>query len=216
MDREAGHPSASSGAAGSAVYYDGMSSRRRLVTLAFKDQLELNEPWGASVSWFYADIRRADGPSGVLRLSCLTAAALARLEIRDSAVARELVSRCTGLDENAHGRGIGAIVGWSLAATVSIVIVVLFGVPLAADRLTPLVPQSFERRLGEVAEGQVRTLFRARNCDYGSGPLAFAKLVNAIREAAGMDTSVQSAVLASPSLMRSRYPAARSIYSTAC
>jgi len=92
----------------------------------------------------------------------------------------------------------------------------LFGVPLAADRLTPLVPQSFERRLGEVAEGQVRTLFRARNCDYGSGPLAFAKLVNAIREAAGMDTSVQSAVLASPSLMRSRYPAARSIYSTAC
>jgi Zn-dependent protease with chaperone function len=52
--------------------------------------------------------------------------------------------------------------------------------------------------LGEVAEGQVRTLFRARNCDHGSGQLAFAKLVNAIREAAGMDTSVQTTVLATP------------------
>ena len=197
MDSEPGQ--ASSGAAGSAVYYDGRSNRRRLVTLAFKDQLELGEPSEAPVTWSYADLRRADGPKGMLRLTCLTAPALARLEIRDTAVAAELVSRCTRLDENAPGGGgVAKIVGGSLAAAASIVIVVLFGVPLAADRLTPLVPQSFERRLGEVADKQVQTIFGSKTCDRGSGQLAFTKLVNAIREAAGMDTSVQTAVLATP------------------
>jgi Zn-dependent protease with chaperone function len=129
----------------------------------------------------------------------LTAPGLARLEIRDGAVAAELISRCTRLDENFPGRhGIARIVGWSLAAAVSIVAVVLFGVPLAADRLTPLVPQVFERRLGDVAEGQVKALFGGKICHNAAGQAAFTKLVNTIREAAGLDTSVQSAVLATP------------------
>jgi Zn-dependent protease with chaperone function len=124
---------------------------------------------------------------------------LARLEIRDGVAAAELISRCTPLDENVPGRhGVLAIVGWSLAATVSIVGVILFGVPLAADRLTPLVPQAFERRLGDVAEGQLKTLFGGKTCDSASGQAAFTKLANAVREAAGLDTSVQSAVLSTP------------------
>jgi Zn-dependent protease with chaperone function len=91
---------------------------------------------------------------------------------------------------------VAVIIGWSLAAVVSIVLVVLFGVPLAADRLAPLVPQSFERRLGDVAEGQVKTLFGGKMCDNAAGQLAFTKLVTAIRETSGLDTSVQSGVLA--------------------
>src|SRR3979490_811763 len=142
---------------------------------------------------------RADGPSGTLRVTCLSAPALARLEIRDVPVAEQLISRCTQLDDNIPGRrGIARIVGWSLAATVSIVAGVLFGVPLAADRLTPLVPQAFERRLGDVAEGQVKTMFGGKICDNASGQAAFTKLVNAVRESAGLDTSVQSQVLSSP------------------
>ena len=94
-------------------------------------------------------------------------------------------------------RGVAAIVGWSLAATASIIAVVLFGVPLAADRLAPLVPEPFERRLGEVAEKQVKMLFDAKVCDNAAGQKAFAKLVTAMRESAGLDTSVQSGVLSS-------------------
>src|SRR5664279_3555229 len=140
-----------------AVYFDGLSSRRRAVTLVFAEALEINEDGNNAAAWPYGDIRRADSPSGTLRLSCLTAAALARLEIRDAAVAAELSARCARLDQDVPGRrGVGAIVGWSLAAAASIVAVVLFGLPLAADRLTPLVPQSFERLLGAVAEEQVR------------------------------------------------------------
>jgi Zn-dependent protease with chaperone function len=181
------------------VYFDGMSSRRRAVVLGFADQLQINEDEQAIAAWSYADIRRADSPSGTLRLTCLTAPALARLEIRDAAVAAELTARCTRLDENIPGRGgIAKIIGWSLAATVSIVVMVLFGVPLAADRLTPMVPQALERRLGEASDGQVSVVFGKQVCNNAAGQRAFAKLVNTLRETAGLDTAVQTAVLSSP------------------
>src|ERR1700722_18065779 len=101
------------GPAGSAIYFDGTSSRRHAVTLAFKGQLEINEGDHTLAAWSYADVRRADSPSGMLRLTCVTAPVLARLEIRDPAVAAALVARCTRLDENLPGRrGVAAIVGW--------------------------------------------------------------------------------------------------------
>jgi Zn-dependent protease with chaperone function len=121
------------------------------------------------------------------------------LEIRDAAVAAALIARCTKLDENLPGRrGVAAIVGWSLAAAASIIVVVLFGVPLAADRLAPLVPPALERRLGDVAEGQVKILFGNKVCTNASGRAAFNKLVDEIRKAAGMDFPIQTAVLSTP------------------
>src|SRR5258708_1860900 len=119
MDSGAGNASASSGPGGSAVYFAGMSSRRHAVSLGFGDLLEINEDDRILAAWSYADVRRADGPSGTLRLSCLTAPTLARLEIRDAAVVAELIARCSRLDENLPGRrSIATIVGWSLAAAV--------------------------------------------------------------------------------------------------
>jgi Zn-dependent protease with chaperone function len=182
-----------------AFYFDGLSNRRHAVSLTFRDRLGIDEGGQALAMWSYADIRRADSPSGTLRLTCLTASVLARLEIRDKAVAEQVISRSLRLDEDLPGRrGVAAIVGWSLAAAISIVAIVLFGVPLAADRLAPLVPQAFERQLGDVAEGQVKVMFGGKICDHAAGPAAFAKLVNAVREAAGLDTSVETAVLLTP------------------
>src|ERR1700733_13522634 len=184
---------------GTVVYFDGTTSRRRLVTLAFKDQLEIHEQPETTARWPYDDIRRADSPAHTLRVSCLSAPALARLEIRDAAVAAEPPARCPRLDENIPGRhGVGAIIGWSLAAAVSIVAVVLFGVPLAADRLAPLVPPPLEGRLGDVAEGQVKVMYGAKYCTNASGQAAFNKLVDALRAAAGIDSSLQTAVLWAP------------------
>ena len=199
MNSDPAHDNVSSLPGGSAIYFDGTSSRRHAVTLAFYDGLEINADGVTLATWSYADIRRADSPSGTLRLTCLTAPALARLEIRDAAVAAELISRCTRLDEALPDRrSIARIVGWSIAAAVSIVGVVWFGVPLAADRLAPLVPQALEVRLGAVAEGQIKVLFGGKVCDNAAGQAAFTKLVNALRESAGLDTSVQIAVLATP------------------
>jgi Zn-dependent protease with chaperone function len=199
MDSDPTHDTASSMPGSSAIYFDGITSRRHAVTPGFYDRLEINADDRTLAMWPYADIRRVDSPSGALRLTCLTAPALARLEIRDAAVAAELISRCTRLDEDLPDRrGIAKIVGWSIAAALSIVGVIWFGVPLAADRLTPLVPQALERRLGAAADGQVRTLFGSKVCDNAAGQAAFTKLVNALREAAGLDPSIQTAVLATP------------------
>ncbi|KRR04115.1 metalloendopeptidase [Bradyrhizobium jicamae] len=197
MDSEASVPGTSI-LDGSAAYFDGASSRRRMVTLRLADRLEIVEGEQTLATWAYADIRRADSPAGVLRVSCLTAAALARLEVRDTALASELVARCASIDDHMIGRrGIATIVGWSVAAAVSIVAVVLFGLPLLADRLTPLVPETFERRLGDVADSQIKKIFDAKVCDNAAGQKAFTKLVTQIRESAGLDTSVQSGVLSS-------------------
>jgi hypothetical protein len=183
---------------GQSTYFDGASNRRRAVTLRLSDRLEISEDASTLAAWAYDDIRRADSPTGTLRLSCLAAPALARLEIRDAALAEEVLARCAKVDDNARGRrGVAVIVGWSLAAAASIVAVVLFGLPLAADRLTPLVPAAFERRLGDVADAQVKGVFDGKVCDNAAGQKAFVKLMTAIRESAGLDTSVQSGVLSS-------------------
>ncbi|GKQ54168.1 M48 family metallopeptidase [Bradyrhizobium sp. Ce-3] len=180
-----------------AVFFDGASNRRRVVALKLSDALEIRQDGALLARWVFADIRRADSPSGLLRLSCLTAPSLARLEIRDGALIATLVARCDALEADLpNRRGVAAIVGWSLAAAVSIVLVVLFGVPLAAERLTPLVPDSFERRLGDVAEAQVKVLFDGKPCSNAAGQAAFTKLVGRLRESAGFDNSVQSSVLA--------------------
>src|SRR5438477_13123764 len=92
-----GPPTTSAGTNGPSVYFDGHSSRRRAVTLVLADRLEMQSTETVT-EWNYADIRRADSPSGTLRLRCLRAPALARLELRDAALAAELVSRCGRLD----------------------------------------------------------------------------------------------------------------------
>ncbi|WP_338828678.1 M48 family metallopeptidase [Bradyrhizobium sp. 27S5] len=199
MDTDSGQTNPAATPAQGGVFFDGASSRRRLVALKLSDALEIREDGELLARWAYADIRRADSPSGLLRLSCLTAPQLARLEIRDAQLIAALVARCDTLEEGLPNRkGVAAIVGWSLAAAVSIVLVVLFGVPLAADRLTPLVPDSFERRLGDVAEAQVKVLFDGKPCSDAAGQAAFEKLVGKLRESAGLDNSVQSGVLATP------------------
>ncbi|OKO88519.1 metalloendopeptidase [Bradyrhizobium sp. NAS80.1] len=176
------------------IFFDGVSSRRRQVTLTLGEALEILEEGGTPVRWAYADIRRADSPVGILRLACTTAPPLARLEIRDTALAAEVTARCTRLDEHqTTRRGIAKIVGWSVAAAVSIVCVVLFGVPLAADRLAPLVPKPVERRIGDAAEVQIKTIFGRGVCEDPAGKAAFTKLVNRLRDAAGLDDDAMTA-----------------------
>jgi len=183
--------------AGAAVYFDGQSSRKLSVTVTLGDRLEIAAAGHGLAQWAYADIRRADSPPGLLRLACQSAAQLARLEIRDAAFAAEVEKRCGKLDAHQVGRGeLARIIGWSIAATVSIVLLVLFGIPMAADRLAPLVPQSLERKLGEVSEAQIKSMFGNRVCNNAAGQAAYDKLLGELREAAGLDASVESHVLA--------------------
>jgi Zn-dependent protease with chaperone function len=184
---------------GASVFYDGTSSRRHVVQLLLKDQLEITENGATLAAWPFAEVRRADGVAGILRLSCVTAPSLARLEVRDATLAAALSARCPHLNDNAVGRhGVSTIVGWSVAAAISIVAVIWFGLPLAADRLAPLVPEALERRIGAAAEGQVVVMFGGKTCDNAAGRAAFDRMMKQISSAAGFDAPIRSAVLNTP------------------
>jgi Zn-dependent protease with chaperone function len=169
------------------------------VQLRLKDKVDIVEDGSVLAAWPFADIRRVDGVAGALRLSCSSAPSLARLEVRDTALAEALILCCPHLDEHTVGRrGLAAIIGWSIAATVSIVAVIWFGLPLAAERLAPLVPPALERRIGDAAEGQISAMFGGKACNGAAGGAAFNKLITKISTAAGFDTPVRSAVLDTP------------------
>jgi hypothetical protein len=71
---------------------------------------------------------------------------LARLEIFDPAAQADIRDRARFLESERGGSAqTGRIVAWSLAAIVSIVLIVIYGTPLVAERLTPLIPLSFEQ-----------------------------------------------------------------------
>ena len=179
------------------TYLDGLSNRRRPVGLRYRAACEIVEDDRVAASWPYADIRRVDGPVGALRLMCVSAPLLARLEIRDAALAAELERRCPSLNADLPGsKGVLAIVGWSLAALTSIVLMVLYVVPLAADRLTPLISQSMEQRIGEVADKQVKVIFDGKVCSNADGVAAFERLMTTLRRAAGLGDLAEAAVIA--------------------
>jgi Zn-dependent protease with chaperone function len=202
-DSSAGGDAPGVGEAGRAdrrmTYFDGLSNRRHAVALGFERDLEITEGGIALASWRYDDLRMVGGLAGMLRLKSVSGPPLARLEVPDPAAQAEIRARARFLDIEHGGRGqAGRIIAWSVAATFSILMIVLYGLPLIAERLTPLIPLSFERRLGEMGDNQVRAIFRARTCTDAQGNIAFAKLVETVRQAGHLDRPLQTAVLTSP------------------
>jgi Zn-dependent protease with chaperone function len=183
---------------GNAFFFDGRSNRKRSVTLRLGDGLEIVERNAVVGVWPYDDLRRVDGPSNTLRLSSLSALPLARLETGDAALHAAIIAHCASLDAGHVGRHTGRIVFWSLAALCSIVVLSYYGIPAAADRLAPLVPAAFERRMGEAFDIQVRSRFGGKTCTGAGGPAAFTMLIDKIKRAGEMEIPLKAEVLASP------------------
>lgn len=179
-----------------AVYFDGTSNRKRAVTLRLGDALEIVEDGAAVAAWPYADVRRADGRKA-LRLQCVTALPLARLEIADADAAAQLVARLPNLEAGRGATQTGRIVAWSLAAAVSIVLVTIYGIPLLADRLAPLVPFAVEKRIGEAVDRQARAVFGGQACTRPEGQAAFDKMMARLKDAGGFDAPLEAHVLSS-------------------
>jgi Zn-dependent protease with chaperone function len=182
-----------------AIYFDGTSNRRHEVLLRCGQNLDIVEDGVVVASWPYDHLRIADGGQSTVRLKCISAPSLARLEVFDLAVQEEIRTRSKFLiADRGGGKQTLRIVVWSLAAIASIVLVTVFGVPLVADRLVPLIPFSFERRLGDIGDNQVKAIFGGKTCTNSEGDAAFAKLVETLRQATHIDRPLQTAVLASP------------------
>jgi len=180
------------------MHFDGLTNRRHAVALRFGATLDIAEDGIDIASWPYDDLRMVDGGPGTLRLKSVSALPLARLEVFDPAAQRQITEHARFLKGEGGGPAhTGRIVAWSLAAVVSIFVVVVYGMPLAADRLTPLIPLSFDRHLGAMTDNQVRVIFGGRTCTNAQGRAAFSKLVETVRQASHLDVPLQTEVLTS-------------------
>jgi predicted Zn-dependent protease len=181
-----------------ATFYDGASARAWTVRLRFADAIEILADETPLARWPYDEIRRREAPGGMMRLGALSGPELARLEIADPDVANEILARCPALDHGQDARGNTLkIVGWSLAAAVSLVLTAIYLVPVAADRLADFIPESMERRLGVAVDNQVRAVFGEKVCAAPEGVAALDKLTRRVVEA-GKGPAVVPAVLRSP------------------
>ena len=150
-------------------------------------------------SWPYDHLRIADGGQGTLRLKCISAS-LARLEGIRPRVQEEIRTRSKFLIAD---RGGGADPPHCrLVASrnrIHCTIVAVFGVPLVADRLVPLIPFSFERRLGDIGDNQVKAIFGGKTCTDREGRCRLSQnLSKRYARRATSNRPLQTAVLASP------------------
>ena len=147
------------------TFFDGASSRRRVVTLDLGPTLAILDDGVAIADWPYESVRRISADNGLLRLKAVGAPELARLELRDPALQARLVALCPKIGEAASPDvSTRAVVFWSLAAVASILGLVFFAIPHAAKTIADHFPDTLERRLGRVAEGQVLKLFPGQQC----------------------------------------------------
>jgi Zn-dependent protease with chaperone function len=195
-----------------ATYFDGKTSARQAVTVGLDPAALIIRANDGRVlaRWPYQVLEHLASHDGVFRLGLVGSGDLARLEIRDPAVAAAidelsaLVDRTGGVER----RGRRKVVFWSIAAVISLVLVGIFGVPAIATRLAPLIPFSVERKLGEAVDPQVRAMFGGREAgkpfecgtleDEAPGRRALERLAAKLEAAANLGIPLKIAVARSP------------------
>ncbi len=133
-------------AAGTATFFDGMTATRRPVDVELgATTLRVRDADNQLLAeWRYDEIESRSAPEGMLRLGKTGNPILARLEVRDPRLATAIDELSTPIDRSGRveRRDRAKVIGWSIAATVSLMLVAVFGVPEIANRLAPLVPYS--------------------------------------------------------------------------
>jgi len=157
---------------GAALYFDGTSSARHAVTVdAAPDALRVLGADGVEIAaWPYAELRAQSAPDGMMRLRRAGGPELARLELHDAALIAEIDARADSLDRTGtvERRLRRRVIGWALAATASLVLMAVFGLPMLSDQIAPLIPLSVEQRFGTAVDAQVRAML-----DNGHGDQPF-------------------------------------------
>ncbi len=94
---------------------------------------------------------------------------LERLEISDPALAAAIDVKAHHVDRTGavQRRQRSSVIGWSIAATVALVMAGYYGVPALAEKAAPLVPAGLDRRMGDAVDMQVRSSLDTRNLGEG-------------------------------------------------
>jgi Zn-dependent protease with chaperone function len=170
---------------GAAIYSDGHVESGRPVELVFGPTLEILEDGALRAAWPYADVRRLSAPEGRMRLRAVAAPKKAWIEIRDPFTRREIERRCLLLDgerEKPDHEGRRRLV-YGLLAMAAVGVFLWRGVPRMAGLIAPVVPVSWEVKLGETLEDDVRKTFPGKTCDNPKGLAALGKVSQRLQEA---------------------------------
>jgi Zn-dependent protease with chaperone function len=145
---------------GRGIFFDGLTTKRHdvVIELAPRTLRVHGADGGVLVEWPYDQLETRSSPDAVLRLGRAGNAVLARLEVKDPHLVAAIDERSMPVDRTRRieRRLRTRVVFWSLAATASLLLVAVVGVPLIATKLTPLVPYAIERKLGAAVEAQAR------------------------------------------------------------
>jgi Zn-dependent protease with chaperone function len=157
--------------------------------------------------WPYDEIDELSAPATVLRLGRCGSAALERLEVLDPIFAAAIDVQAIHVDRTGalRRRQRRSVIGWSVAATVSLVLVAYFGIPAIASRLTPLVPPALERKLGDAVDMQTRAMLDTRSAGAGfecgtadsekAGGATLGHMIGRLEAAAGLPVPLSVTVV---------------------
>ncbi|HRJ68401.1 MAG TPA: M48 family metallopeptidase [Beijerinckiaceae bacterium] len=181
------------------AYFDGVSSRRRDVTVRIDAGLEIIDGDVCLAEWSFLDLRQLDSLPDTLKVRSVAAPELASLTIADPTTIEAIRVRAARLryDGQEPRHGILRIVALSLAAAVSILGVAFFGVPKMARAVASITPVWAERKLGDAVAGQVKVMFGGEVCVGGEGGAALAKLSEKLTVKARLPHPVRIEVLSS-------------------
>jgi Zn-dependent protease with chaperone function len=196
-------------ASGTAVYFDGVTSARHDVLVVLqRSGLQISSHDGHELrEWPYDELEELSAPDNLLRLGRLNSTVLERLEISDTAFAAEIDAHAALVDRTGalQRRQRLSVIGWSIGATASLLLVAWFGVPAIAERLTPLLPAAVERKLGDAVDMQIRGMLDPRHSgesfDCGKtaagapGRAALEKIVRRLETAAGLPFALRTEVV---------------------
>ncbi len=146
---------------GFADYFDGREAAVRRVAYEVDEgagKIAFEQPETDRVHWPFWQLRELrDQADSTRMILTSTEMPLSRLILTDDAAVAAVRSRAADLKRGLPVRGVGAVVGWSLAAVASVALIVFVLVPVMADQLARVLPPSGERALGEATLGQIQS-----------------------------------------------------------
>jgi Zn-dependent protease with chaperone function len=194
---------------GAGIYFDGKTSARQgaVVTLGAAALQIASHDGRLLAEWPYDELEALTAPDNLLRLGRRGNAVLERLEIFDPEFAAAVDARAIHIDRTGmiQRRQRGSVIGWTVAATVSLLLVAWFGVPALAERIAPLLPVAIERKLGDAVDMQMRAMLDtgkagvAFECGTAesekAGRVALDKMIHRLEVAAGLPGPLRSTVV---------------------
>jgi len=191
------------------LYFDGVTSTRHSVTVeATAEAVRITTTDSTVIAeWPYPQLRAKSSPDDVLRVGRAGGPELARLEIRDQALIADIEQHAEALNRKGptERRLRHRAVLWSVAATTSLVLVAVFGLPILAGQIAPHVPLSVERKLGAAIDTQARSMLDQKHGDKpfecgtadaeAAGRAALGILIGRLEQGAGLPIPLNATVI---------------------